>query len=98
MTKRHNKKRNIAFVYEALILELTKASLKEDTSLKNRVVSLLKEFFSKGTILSKELKAYKTLLETVCKDYNIALRLYENVQKDYDKLPRDEVFKEHKFV
>jgi len=34
---RHNKKKNTAFLYETLILELTKAILKRDILLKNQI-------------------------------------------------------------
>jgi len=55
----HNKKRNTAFLYEVLITELTKTSLKGGDELQKTIVSTLKEFFSKGKILAEELSLYK---------------------------------------
>ncbi len=60
---RHNKKRNTAFIYEALVRELTKCIVAKDESRKGIIVSLVKEHFAKGTILRKELDLYKTLYE-----------------------------------
>ena len=47
MKQRHNKKRNTAFLYETLIVELTKSSVRNDTNRKRNVIAILKEFFSK---------------------------------------------------
>ena len=64
MKLKHNKKRNTAFLYEALVKELTKAVVNKDTQKKNALVSMLKENFSVGKILQKELELIKTLSET----------------------------------
>ena len=58
---KHNKKRNTAFLYECLIRELTKAILKEDIQRQSKVKGLLKEFYTIGKLLSKELGVYKSL-------------------------------------
>ena len=63
MKNRHNKKRNTAFLYEVLIKELTKAIIDEDNERRKTVVSLLKEYFQKSSILFKELQTYKSLCE-----------------------------------
>jgi len=56
MKFRHNKKRNTAFLYEALVKELTKAIVNKDIKKKNALVSMLKENFSTGKVLQKELE------------------------------------------
>jgi hypothetical protein len=61
---KHNKKRNTAFVYEALIRELTKAVVRKNTQRKNQIVSVIKEHFVGETLLSKELSLYQTICET----------------------------------
>ena len=61
MKLKHNKKRNTAFLYESLVKELTKAVVKKDTERKNVLVSMIKEHFSKGTVLNQELELYKAL-------------------------------------
>jgi|TARA_R110002126_G_scaffold248389_1_gene391277 hypothetical protein len=63
MKIRHNKKRNTAFVYEALIREGTSAILQKDQSRCNRVVAVIKKHFKDGTILKKDLECYKSLYE-----------------------------------
>jgi hypothetical protein len=63
-SKKHNKKRNTAFLYEALIRELTKVSLENQKDRRKKIVSLLKEFFRKGTILSRELGLYNSVLSS----------------------------------
>ena len=60
---KHNKKRNTAFLYEALLKEVTKAIISGDKEAKRTAISILKESFAPKTILS-ELELYKTLLET----------------------------------
>ena len=65
MTKqKHNKKRNTAFLYEALVREMTKAVVSKDKERKNKIVDILKESFSSSKILGKELSLYQTLLES----------------------------------
>ena len=61
---KHNKKRNTAFIYEALVREVVKQSIAKDTQKRNLAISLLKEFFNKGTLLYKDLQLYKSILET----------------------------------
>ena len=56
---KHNKKRNTAFLYEVLVKELTKNVVEKNESKKQLIVSMLKEHFSKGTILHSELNLYK---------------------------------------
>ena len=63
MKKRHNKKRNIAFVYEALLREATVAVLRKDIQRRNKVISILKEHFGKHSFLKQELECYRSLYE-----------------------------------
>jgi len=75
MATRHNKKRNTGFVFEALVREATKAILAEDNNKKQVVVSTIKEFFKRGTELSKELECYQAL----SKDNNLPPQLGEKL-------------------
>ena len=61
---KHNKKRNTAFLYEALILELTKCILKEDKEGKEKFLKFIKESFSARTLLHQDLKLYHALSKT----------------------------------
>jgi len=63
MRIKHNKKRNTAFVYEALIKEATLAILKKDGDRKNKAVKLLKLHFKIGSELKKDLDCYRSLCE-----------------------------------
>ena len=64
MKNKHNKKRNTAFVYEALIKEATAAVLKGDHEQKHKVVNVIKKYFNTNSILSKDLDCYRSLYET----------------------------------
>jgi len=92
MKLKHNKKRNTAFLYEALVKELTKAIVNKDIQKKNALVSMLKENFSTGKILQKELELIKTLSETKKVDMFTAERLLSESVSRYSKLDADEIF------
>ena len=64
MKIKHNKKRNTAFVYEALVREGTSAILQGDAERRNTVVSIIKKHFPKDSILRKDLECYRSLYET----------------------------------
>jgi hypothetical protein len=63
MKFKHNKKRNSAFVYEALIREATVATMKNDTQRKETAVRLVKKHFKAGSLLRKDLECYRSLYE-----------------------------------
>ena len=63
MKTRYNKKRNTAFVYEALIREGTSAILQQDVPRRAKVISVIKKHFKSGTILRKDLECYQSLYE-----------------------------------
>ena len=64
MKNKHNKKRNTAFVYEALVKEVTAAVLKGDHEQKHKVINVIKKYFKPNCILSKDLDCYRSLYET----------------------------------
>ena len=92
MKLKHNKKRNTAFLYEALVKELTKAVVNKDTQKKNALVSMLKENFSVGKILQKELELIKTLSDTKKVDLYTAERLLSESVSRYSTLDSQEIF------
>jgi len=63
MKRRHNKKRNTALVYEALIKEATAAILRGDHETKQKIVSIVQEHFSPYSVLRKDLQCYQSLAE-----------------------------------
>jgi hypothetical protein len=90
---KHNKKRNTAFLYECLVKELTKAIVRNEKQKKQEIISVLKEHFSAGSILKKELDVYKSLLEgTGQTEYSHSLRVIYEIKKDYENLDRKKVF------
>ena len=48
---KHNKKRNIAFIYEALSRELTRAIVDKNSKNKKTIMLIRKEHFGKNSIL-----------------------------------------------
>jgi len=63
MKTRHNKKRNSAFVYEALVREATVAMLKKDTARCNIAVRIVKKHFKEGSLLRHDLECHRSLYE-----------------------------------
>jgi hypothetical protein len=91
---RHNKKRNTAFLYEALIRELTKCVVAKDKQRKEIIISLVKEHFALGTTLRKELDLYKALYETESLDRQTGEKLIYEVKRSHDFLNKEEIFNE----
>jgi hypothetical protein len=89
---RHNKKRNTAFIYEALILELTKAIVDKSIERKNRIVIILKEFFTKNQTLARELELYGTLVETKNIHTKVAERLLQETKDARSRLDENTIF------
>jgi hypothetical protein len=92
MRLRHNKKRNTAFVYEALVRELTKSIIKNNPRVRNEVVSILKEYFSPSCVLSKELTLYKPLYDEKGISKETAGRLLFESRISYGEIDKKEVF------
>jgi len=91
---RHNKKRNTAFIYEALVRELTKSVVAKDEKRKAVIVTLVKEHFAKGTALREELDLYKALYETESLEAHMCEKLIYEVKRSHDSLDKEEIFKE----
>tara|TARA_R100000008_G_scaffold24897_2_gene13420 strand:- start:1811 stop:2638 length:828 start_codon:yes stop_codon:yes gene_type:complete len=83
MKFKHNKRRNTAFLYEALVKELTRATIKNDAKKKKIIVQTLREFFNKNSVLGRELEIYRTLNETFSLKEKEAERLLSEIKKIY---------------
>jgi hypothetical protein len=92
MKLKHNKKRNTAFLYEALVKEITKAVINKDVKRKNALVSMVKEHFAPNTILRVELDLIKSLYETKHVDVYTAERLIAETKKQHNKLDQKKIF------
>ena len=94
MRLKHNKKRNTAFVYEALVRELTKSIVKSNKNKQSKIVSIMKEHFAKGTELNKELGLYKSVYETKSIEKRLAEKIVVEAKRNYSDLNRKTIFQE----
>jgi len=92
--QKHNKKRNTAFLYEALIKELTKTIVARDDERKEVIVALVKENFSFEGEMGKELECYRNLLETYDLNGNAAEKLIYLVKEAYSQIDKEKLFAE----
>lgn len=91
---KHNKKRNTAFLYEALVRELTKSIVSKDGEKKSAIISIMKEHFATGTILRKELDLFKDLYENTSMHPYTCEKLIQEVKRTHSNLDKEEIFKE----
>jgi len=94
MRLKHNKKRNTAFVYEALVRELTRSVVKNNKNKQNKIVSIMKEHFSKDSELKKELSLYQSIYETRDIEKRLAEKIVVEAKERYSSLNRGSIFKE----
>jgi hypothetical protein len=92
--RKHNKKRNTAFLYEILVREITRSIVSEESGKKKASLKLCREFFRKGTPLSEEKRIYDSLLGLSDISEDVADRILSEAKKDYEKLDKAEVFNE----
>ena len=95
MKFRHNKKRNPAFVFEALTREFAKATIKKDVEYGKKVRKIIKEVFNKNKLMHKELKLYKAILETREVDYITAEKILYEVRRAYSTFNNKQLHDEH---
>jgi len=95
---KYNKKRNTAFLYEALILEMTKAIVNKDEKRKNIALEILKESFGADSILGEELDAYRSVLETKGVSQEVANITLREAQRTYFSLHPGHVFNQQSHV
>jgi len=91
---KHNKKRNTAFLFEAIVKELTKAVVHGDKPRQTAISGLLKEHFKKNSILDKELTLYKQFYETRKFPKEHAEKLINQVKVEHEKLDENEIYNE----
>ena len=91
---RHNKKRNSAFLYEALIQELTKAVFEKDVERQQTILSIVKEAFSKKTLMYRELKLYESLIKTKNVDELTAEKIVNETKKQHSLIGQKELIEE----
>jgi len=91
MKSKHNKKRNVAFVYEALVNVITTAVIKKEQSQREIAIDILKEFY-KNTEIAKEHEIYTTILECENLDAATAEKIIAEAKRTHDKLDKQKLF------
>ena len=98
MKVKHNKKRNTAFLYEALVRELTKSVISNNSTRSKIVKTILKEHFRSGRVLFSELGCFTALTDRSNLDRYTAEKMIFRAKSEYDNLNQQEIFKEQSTV
>ena len=91
---KHNKKRNTIFLYEALVRELTKATVERDQGRREIIFDIIKEHFDNNTLMGREVRIYKNILETKDEKLNIAEKILSESKVEYSVLNKKQIFSE----
>jgi tellurite resistance protein len=94
MKNKHNKKRNTAFVFEALAREATVAIIKGDNERKAKVVAIVREHFTGDSLLKKDLECYRSLYENQNIDETTSKKIVEAVLAAKRLIDPDGLFKQ----
>ena len=90
---KHNKKRNTAFLYEALVREGTRGAIEQDVEKIKVIRDIICEHFHSSTELHKELSLYRSLQENTVEE-TIAEKFLKEVEARYEKLDKRKLFNE----
>jgi len=91
---KHNKKRNTIFLYEALVRELTKATVERDQDRRQTILDIVKEHFNNDTLMGREVRIYKNILETKHAKQNIAEKILSESKIEYSVINKKQLFVE----
>ncbi len=91
---KHNKKRNSAFLYEALVQELTKSIVSKNTEEKNKIVKIIKESFGKNSLMYQELKLYRSISETNNVDTLTAEKIINEAKRQHSQINSEKLIEE----
>lgn len=91
MRLKHNKKRNTAFLFEAITREYVKAIIRSNVSRQELIKEMIKKHFCSGT-LNEELSIYKELLESKNLSETEAQGVLSEAKSRYQSLNKKEVF------
>lgn len=94
MKVKHNKKRNTAFVYEALIKEATNAIVKNDIERKDKIVKIVKQYFEPFSELKRDLDCYRSLYETRHTGKEISEKIMKEVKLSKRLIDPEGLFKQ----
>jgi hypothetical protein len=90
---KHNKKRNTAFLFEALTREATKATLSKDFARLKEIKQIMVEHFNTATEMGKEMTLYKAL-STNTVEKELAEKYLKEVKSRHDRLDKRVIFNE----
>jgi len=91
MKSKHNKKRNVAFVYEALVNVVTTAVINKKEKEHKSAIAILKEFY-RNTEIAKEHQIYATILECEGLENATAEKIIAEAKRTHDKLDKQKLF------
>jgi len=94
MKIRHNKKRNSAFVYEALVREATVAVLKKDVQRRNKAIEIIRKHFVDGSFLRRDLECHRSLYENQGNSFNLSERILKEAKSAKRLIDPTGLFKE----
>lgn len=94
MRLKHNKKRNTAFVYEALVRELTESVIRNNKNKQNKIVSIIKEHFGNKSLLKRELDLYKSIYESKELKKTTAEKIVFQAKEEHVSLDKRRLFQE----
>jgi len=92
MRIKHNKKRNTAFVFEALVREITLSVLKKDTERREKVTEIIRKYFKNGTTLNTDLKCYQALVECQSLDRQTSEKILLEAKRQKTNISQDKLF------
>ena len=88
MTKKvHNKKRNVGILYDLLARKVSEGLVENDSSITDKALEIIKNNFTKDSILLKEYKLFSELSKAHVDSDHVAARLLEEAKKsskDFD--------------
>jgi len=94
MKFKHNKKRNTAFLFEALIKEMAKAVVENKEERQGKIARIIKRHFQKRGVLYKDLQTYKTILNLKEAEETFAKRILNEVRRTKDNISKEKIFSE----
>jgi hypothetical protein len=94
MKNKHNKKRNTAFVFEALTREATVAIIKNDEDRKEKVVSIVRKHFAGDSLLKRDLECYRSLYENQDLSEEMGKKILEAVKVSKRLIDPQALFKQ----
>jgi len=98
MKVKHNKKRNTAFLFEALVREVTKSVVSNDKSRTLATKKILAEHFRKGQPLHSEIDCYRALVGCQGLGTDMAEKTLSLAKEAYKNLDPQKIFQEQSQV